>query len=106
MEYKRYVEFINNENATRFLTYFPVQLDATCNGFQHLALLSNEEILFKELNLRVDDDKEYPKDFYNFLIFKIIELLESKIKDMSCIENLNDEDNSKLESYKRLFAFG
>ena len=55
MEYKRYMEFLNNETAYEFHSYLPIQLDATCNGFQHLALLSNEETLFKELNLIVDE---------------------------------------------------
>jgi DNA-directed RNA polymerase len=45
MEYKRFVEFMDNENVMEFHTYLPVQLDATCNGFQHLALLSNETTL-------------------------------------------------------------
>jgi hypothetical protein len=40
MEYKRYLEFYNNENAYEFHTYLPIQMDATCNGFQHLADLS------------------------------------------------------------------
>ena len=54
MEYNRFINFIDNENVLEFKTYLPIQLDATCNGFQHLALLSNEEILFKELNLVKD----------------------------------------------------
>jgi DNA-directed RNA polymerase len=69
IEYKRYVEFMNNEDVMEFYTYLPVQLDATCNGFQHMALLSNEDILFKELNLNVstrgktkDKDKNNTKD--------------------------------------------
>lgn len=32
-EYKRFVEFMDNENVMEFHTYLPVQLDATCNGF-------------------------------------------------------------------------
>ena len=47
MEYKRFYEFYNNENSIEFYTYLPIQLDATCNGFQHMALLSNEETLFQ-----------------------------------------------------------
>ena len=61
IEYKRYVEFIDNENSIEFHN-LPIQLDATCNGFQHMALLSNEKNLFKELNLQ-GKDKTPPKDF-------------------------------------------
>ncbi len=42
MEFKRYNDFLLNENTMEFRTYLPIQLDATCNGFQHMALLSNE----------------------------------------------------------------
>lgn len=40
IEYLRYYDFLSNETLSEFKTYLPVQLDATCNGFQHLALLS------------------------------------------------------------------
>lgn len=107
MEYKRYIEFLNNEDSMTFSTYLPIQLDATCNGFQHLALLSNEKILFKELNLYVDinDKTPYPSDFYSFLIYKLTILLEGKIKDMS-VKDLSETDKLLFESYKRLLAFG
>lgn len=107
MEYKRYIEFLNNEDSMTFSTYLPIQLDATCNGFQHLALLSNEKILFKELNLYVDinDKTPYPRDFYSFLIYKLTILLEGKIKDMS-VKDLSETDKLLFESYKRLLAFG
>jgi hypothetical protein len=67
IEFKRFYEFYIDENQMTFSTYLPIQLDATCNGFQHMALLSNEESLFKELNLQVSQ-KDGPKDFYNFLV--------------------------------------
>ena len=41
MEFKRFYNFYCDENTPYFETYLPIQLDATCNGFQHMALLSN-----------------------------------------------------------------
>lgn len=56
MEYKRFYEFFIDENKMEFHTSFTICLDATCNGFQHMALLSNEDMLYEELNL-VSDKK-------------------------------------------------
>lgn len=94
IEYKRYQQFINNENLYEFSNHLPVQLDATCNGFQHMALLSNEKQLFKVLNLVKDDEDTKPKDFYNFLLHKLIILFDQKI-----------ESNENICSYKRLRTF-
>lgn len=47
MEFKRFYNFYCDESLTHFETYLPIQLDATCDGFQHMALLSNEKTLFK-----------------------------------------------------------
>lgn len=63
IEYKRYHNFYNNGGSTEFSTYLPIQLDATCNGFQHLALLSQESKIYEELNLTSKG-----KDFYTFLL--------------------------------------
>lgn len=89
MEYKRFYEFFTDEKAVTFKTYLPVQLDACCNGFQHLALLSNKDTLFKELNLITRTNKrnnkvisdEIPGDLYNFLLYKLAKLLEKKLND-------------------------
>lgn len=85
IEYKRYINFFNDENAYEFHTYLPIQLDATCNGFQHLALLSNENILFKELNLTVTGDR--PNDFYSFLIHRLDNKFNNEIEKGNKIEN-------------------
>ena len=45
MEFKRFYDFYTDENSMEFYIYLPVQLDATCNGFQDMALLSNEDTL-------------------------------------------------------------
>ena len=85
MEFKRYYEFYVDENQMDFYTYLPIQMDATCNGMQHMLLLSNEEDLFTELNLTsknhsFDKDDIKPNDLYNFVLYKLINLFESKIK--------------------------
>jgi DNA-directed RNA polymerase len=80
MELKRFYDFFTNEEEMTFKTYLPIQLDATCNGFQHMALLSNETILFKELNLVKPKVQDEPKHFYNFLFHKLINLFRNKVQ--------------------------
>lgn len=99
MEYRRYIFSLNRGDET-FKTYLPIQLDATCNGFQHLSMLSTETKLFKELNLVRSSASDNPGDFYNF----ILHLLISKIN--TTLESEYDSmDKDKLESYKRLSKF-
>ena len=49
MQFKRFYKLYYDESHTEFDTYLPVQLYATCNGSQGMALLSNEKTLFKQL---------------------------------------------------------
>lgn len=107
MEFKRFYDFYTDENSMEFYTYLPIQLDATCNGFQHMALLSNEETLFKELNIELYSDKprkksndEQPSDFYNFLLHRLKVLFEAKLDK----GQVNDE-KEKGGSYERLNCF-
>ena len=65
---RRFNEFFNNIYITEFKTYLPIQLDGTCNGFQHLALLSNETQLFESLNLTKASKNDNPKDFYQAVV--------------------------------------
>lgn len=90
LEYKRYFDFYHDEDLETFYTYLPVQLDATCNGFQHMALLSNKTELFEELNLTTNSSQ--PKDFYNFLLHKVKDILCEKVDNG--IE-FDDSTNSK-----------
>ncbi len=65
-------------------------MNTTCNDFQHLALLSNEQILFKELNLTVNKKEKYPKNFYSFLLYKLINLFEIEILNLlSTLANID-----------------
>lgn len=101
MEYKHYYEFYIDENLMEFHTYLPIQLDATCNGFKHMALLSNEDTLFKELNLQAKGKNSEPGDFYNFLLLKLVSLFESKVNECES-ETIDKKTNA---SYERLNNF-
>lgn len=79
LEMRRFDNYLNNENIYEFKTYLPIQLDGTCNGFQHLALLSNETKLFESLNLFEAKKSDDPKDFYEHIIKSINIYLESLI---------------------------
>lgn len=37
-EYNRWLNSMNDSENKYFKTYFPIQLDATCNGYQHLSM--------------------------------------------------------------------
>jgi DNA-directed RNA polymerase len=52
-EFKKYIEAIKNKKAF-FKTNLPIQLDASCNDFQHLTLLIDDLSLSfsEELNLQ------------------------------------------------------
>ena len=104
MQYSRYVDFLNNQNTFDFHTYLPIQLDATCNGFQHLALLSNEDTLFKKLNLVSDNDT--PKDFYNFLVHKLGNIFDKNLQqEKNILDNTENTTDPKKGSYETLKSF-
>lgn len=79
----------------------PIQLDASCNGFQHLSLLSNEISLFEQLNMSPSSPDKDPKDFYKFILDQIRLLIEKKkvilkseggvhsIKELSSLERIS-----------------
>ena len=108
IEYKRYQDFLFNENIPHFHTYLPIQLDATCNGFQHMAMLSDEEELFEKLNLKTNDKSETAlshksedeaQDFYSFVLHKLLEHFVYNL-DKNIIE-----DPGTKGSYQRLNEF-
>lgn len=97
IEYNRYKEFLANEELSEWETYLPIQLDATCNGFQHLSLLSQESQLYESLNLTKSSHDQDPHDFYAFILSKL--MLELKLLTKSC------EDEAKKASLLRLQNF-
>ena len=108
MEFKRFHNFISNESLEYFDSYLPIQLDASCNGFQHMALLSDKRSLFKELNLQDSapprSNKNKPvKDFYSFLLYRVINNCKNNIK--KGVEFGKNKKGEISGSYKRLVDF-
>lgn len=94
LEFKKFHNFYYNGHDSTFQTYLPIQLDATCNGFQHLALLSDDVNAFEELNLTEATINDDPKDLYTFILNKIRVNLNDKLYKTS--------DINELECIKRL----
>lgn len=98
IEFSRFYNFMCDETLINFNTYLPIQFDGTCNGFQHLAMLSNEKKLFKQLNITNSNKNERPEDWYSYIILRIKEKLKMKLKTIT-------EDSELYESIKRLKNF-
>ena len=94
-EYSNYHNSLSS-NDNFYISYFPIQLDATCNGYQHLSLLTGDEPLAGKLNLISGDNDEMPEDFYSFIGLKINDYLE--------IRKIDENNNKKnyLSSNKDL----
>jgi hypothetical protein len=94
-EYLKYVDALKN-NKEYFISCLPIQLDATCNGFQHLSLLLEDTTLAQEVNLGAATWEDSPNDFYSFLSMNCKKYFEDEL--------LNNTDLNKetKESYIRL----
>ena len=101
-EYKRFVEFFNNKNTVVFYTYLPIQLDASCNGYQHLVLLTKESSLFNKLNLDVSTHDDNPDDFYSYILDKLNQYIHKQIEKLSSVVNRTKKQENLLNSFKLL----
>lgn len=97
IEYNKYLDSINNEKDY-FETDLPIQLDATCNGYQHLSLLSLDRDLAKELNLTKSTPEDTPKDFYNFIAVKVVNYFKDRLND----KVLSDEEREVYTRFSHL----
>ena len=98
-EYIKYIQALNNKDSF-FVSNLPIQLDASCNGFQHLTLLVDDLALSKELNLNESTWNDNPKDFYHFIALKVKNFFANKLDDSQTgklVLSLEDK-----ESYKKL----
>lgn len=98
-EYLNYSNSLLNED-TYYYTHFPIQLDATCNGYQHLALLIGDDSLGHEVNITQSDSSDKLKDFYGFIGLKLKSYFKEKI--LTLTSDNNHEELKDLDSYERL----
>lgn len=97
IEYNKWLRAYNDIEISYFETHLPIQLDATCNGYQHLSLLISDIDMAKELNLTKSSWDDIPKDFYGFMGMKLLDLFKDKLKfnklskeDKACYERLSN----------------
>jgi hypothetical protein len=101
-EYKRFIEFVNNIDRVYFYTYLPIQLDATCNGYQHLALLTKEVELLSKLNLDKSTHDDDPNDFYRFILDITRKHIQSEINRLESLAELDSKEQEYFNSLKVL----
>jgi len=65
----------------KFTTNLPIQLDASCNGYQHICLLTREEKVFKYLNLNESTQQNKPEDFYNYILLEVRDYINKNLDD-------------------------
>ena len=77
-EYKKINDMIlsasQGNNNTILSSCLPIQLDATCNGLQHLSIITGNQNLAKLVNLLPNKPENEPYDLYSFTL----ELIKKK----------------------------
>lgn len=94
-EFNRWLNSLNDSDNPYFITYLPIQLDASCNGYQHITMMVKDFDLAEKLNLTRSSKNEPPKDFYSQVGSFLNEYFTNKIKS----KDLSDRER---ESYERL----
>nr|YP_009574413.1 hypothetical protein [Arthrobotrys musiformis]QBM31531.1 hypothetical protein [Arthrobotrys musiformis]QBM31681.1 hypothetical protein [Arthrobotrys musiformis] len=97
-EYNRWLDCLENSDSAYFITYLPIQLDASCNGYQHISMLVKDIEMAEHLNLIKSDRSEIPQDFYSFIASFLYEYFNINLKN----NELEDEDRQSLERLKVL----
>lgn len=90
---------MENKDTIEFYTYLPIQLDASCNGYQHLALLTKDDRLFDKLNLAPSTHDDKPDDFYSYILEKVYAYIKTEALKLKKLEFINEKESKLLNSY-------
>lgn len=104
-EYNRLLSCLNNNDITYFETSLPIQLDATCNGYQHLSMLSSDNELAKELNLCESTWNDIPKDLYNYISINLKTYFKEQLESAELTDDLKTSYSrlSKIDFHRSIF---
>lgn len=94
-EYNRWLDCLENSKSTHFTTYLPIQLDATCNGYQDISMLTRDRTLAEKVNLTESSWEDQPNDLYSYVSSFLGGYFDNKLKE----KDVSIEDR---ESYIRL----
>lgn len=86
-DYERYIKYLEDINLALFHTFLPIQLDASCNGYKHICLITREAKAFKQLNLLASTKKDAPEDFYNFILLSVRDYIKVKLTADKFVED-------------------
>ena len=74
-------EYRNIYNRLTNKTHIPIQMDASCNGLQHLSVMSSNSNLAKLVNLMPSKYSYSPKDLYSIVLDEINKKINRLVKE-------------------------
>ncbi len=77
-EYKNMVNTFKIQDT--FMSHLPIQLDASCNGLQHLTCIINDSKLAQKVNIIESDTLVDPQDLYTDCVDSIKQGLAKQVK--------------------------
>ena len=112
-EYKAFMDHMKDKNSGAFTTHLPIRLDASCNGYQHISMLTRDVITYKHLNLAASSHDDTPGDFYTYILKEVIYHINvlkdtGKFKDAAerfCIDKLSNRAISRKMIKKLVMAY-
>src|SRR5580704_13757425 len=73
----------NLKEDPNFVVHFPIYIDATCSGIQHIAAMIKDTELGKNVNLIKQNKEDKVKDIYSNLLTKINKAISIEGNDIN-----------------------